>query len=94
MVCVEVAGISYRIQGTGLPLLPRLSERYCPMSLGDPWLGSVASLEARGSSAGYLGIVGRLLEAVHLRQGRLLLPCHSTVPLARSVSNRERQTCD
>jgi SAM-dependent methyltransferase len=84
----DVAGISYRIQGTGPglillplglaasqwePLLPRLSERYCTISLGGPWLGSVVSLEARGHSAGYLGIVGRVLEAVQLRTGETIL---------------------
>jgi ubiquinone/menaquinone biosynthesis C-methylase UbiE len=84
----EVAGISYHVQGTGPPLLllplglaasqwepllPRLNARYCTIRLGGPWLGSVASLEARGHSPGYLGIVGRCLEAVQLRPGDTIL---------------------
>jgi ubiquinone/menaquinone biosynthesis C-methylase UbiE len=84
----EVAGISYHVQGTGPPLLllplglaasqwepllPRLNARYCTIRLGGPWLGSVASLEARGHSPGYLGIVGRCLEAVQLRPGDAIL---------------------
>jgi ubiquinone/menaquinone biosynthesis C-methylase UbiE len=103
----EVGGISYRIQGTGPalvllplglaasqwePLLPRLSARYCTITLGGPWLGSVASLEARGHSAGYLGIVGRLLEAVQLRPGETILDvgCGSGV-LDRWLAQRTRR---
>jgi SAM-dependent methyltransferase len=106
----EVAGISYRIHGTGPPLvllplglaasqweplLPRLRERYCTIRLGGPYLGSVASLEARGHSPGYLGIVSRLLEAVHLQPGDTILDvgCGSGVLdrwLARRTSGAHR----
>jgi SAM-dependent methyltransferase len=102
----EVAGISYRIHGTGPPLvllplglaasqweplLPRLRARYCTISLGGPYLGSVASLEARGHSPGYLGIVSRLCEAVHLQPGDTILDvgCGSGV-LDRWLAHRTR----
>jgi hypothetical protein len=66
----EVAGISYRIRGTGPPLVllplglfpsqwdplvPRLSEQYCTITVGGIELGMVANLESRGHAAGYLG---------------------------------------
>jgi hypothetical protein len=102
----EVAGISYHVQGTGPPLLllplglaasqwepllPRLNARYCTIRLGGPWLGSVASLEARGHSPGYLGIVGRWLEAVQLRPGETILDvgCGSGV-LDRWLAHRTK----
>jgi hypothetical protein len=58
----EVAGITYRVRGSGPPLLlfplylapsqwepilPRLAERYCTLTLGGPHLGFVAVLEQR-----------------------------------------------
>jgi ubiquinone/menaquinone biosynthesis C-methylase UbiE len=84
----EVEGISYRVQGAGAPLvllplglaaaqweplLPRLSAQYCTITLGGAVLGSVASLEARGQSTGYLGVVRHLIEAVHLQPGETIL---------------------
>lgn len=84
----EVAGISYRVRGAGPPLvllplmlapsqwepvISRLSERFCTISLGGAALGFTALLEARGRSAGYLGIVRNLLEAVRLREGETVL---------------------
>jgi len=84
----EVAGISYRIQGSGAPLmllplglaasqweplLPRLSAQYCTITLGGAALGSVASLEARGQSTGYLGVVRNLIAEVHLQPGETIL---------------------
>jgi len=84
----EIAGISYRICGSGLPLvllplgvapsqweplLPRLSERYCTIILGGAYLGMIGSLEARGRTAGYLGVVRHLLEEAQLRPGETVL---------------------
>ena len=84
----EVAGISYRIYGSGPPLvllplgvapsqweplLPRLSEHYCTITLGGAYLGMIGSLEARGRTAGYLGVVRHLLEEAQLRPGETVL---------------------
>ena len=84
----EVAGISYRIAGSGPPLvlLPlgvaasqweplvsRLSERWCTVTLGGAYLGMIGSLEARGHTAGYLGVVRRLLEEAELRPAETVL---------------------
>jgi SAM-dependent methyltransferase len=84
----EIAGITYRVHGAGPPLvllplglapsqwdalLPRLSARYGTIVLGGAVLGSVASLEARGRSAGYLGVVRSLIEETDLRPGETIL---------------------
>src|SRR5262245_19493188 len=65
----EVAGISYRIEGSGPPLLllplslapsqwdpvlPFLSERFCTIALGGPQLGIMPILEGRGQAPGFL----------------------------------------
>jgi hypothetical protein len=83
----DVAGVSYRIRGAGPPLvllpldlapsqweplLPTLSARYCTITLGGAAVGTVASLEARGRS-GYLSVVRRLLEAVRVQPGEVVL---------------------
>jgi len=84
----EVAGISYRTGGSGPPLVllplgvapsqweplvPRLSERYCTLTLGGAYLGMIGSLEARGRTAGYLGVVRHLIEEARLRPGETVL---------------------
>ena len=84
----ELDGLSYRIQGAGAPLvllplglaasqweplLARLSAQYCTLTLGGAVLGSVASLEARGRSTGYLGVVRNLIAEVHLQPGETIL---------------------
>ena len=84
----ELDGLTYRIQGAGAPLvllplglaasqweplLARLSARYCTLTLGGAVLGSVASLEARGRSTGYLGVVRNLIAEVQLRPGETIL---------------------
>src|SRR5262249_23249339 len=84
----EVAGISYRISGSGSPLVllplgvapsqweplvPRLSERYCTLTLGGAYLGMIGSLEARGRTAGYLGVVRHLIEEAQLQPGESVL---------------------
>src|SRR5262245_13423108 len=84
----ETAGISYRIHGRGPPLvlLPlflapsqwdplvnRLSERYCTITLGGTELGAVAVLESRGRAAGYLQMVRTLIEETELQSGERIL---------------------
>jgi SAM-dependent methyltransferase len=84
----EVAGITYRVRGSGPPLvllplglaasqweplLDRLSERYCTILLGGPSLGSVVSLEARGHASGYLSVVRSLIEEARLQSGERIL---------------------
>jgi len=84
----NVAGISYRSEGEGIPLmllplslassqwdplLPRLSERYRTVTLSGPSLGFVAMLESRGQAAGYRGVVQRVVDAVQLRSGEVIL---------------------
>jgi ubiquinone/menaquinone biosynthesis C-methylase UbiE len=84
----EVAGIPYRVQGMGpplvlfplglapsqwAPLLSRLSAQYCTISLGGPALGFVALLESRGYTAGYWGMVRQLLETAQLQPGEGVL---------------------
>jgi hypothetical protein len=99
----EFAGISYRIRGAGPPLvlmpldlapaqweplIPRLSEQYCTISLGGPALGAVSLLEARGRSS-YMGVVRALLDAVQARPGEAILEigCGSGVVL-REIARR------
>jgi SAM-dependent methyltransferase len=84
----EVAGLSYHIEGSGPPLVllplgvapsqweplvPRLRERWCTIILGGAYLGMIGSLEARGRTAGYLGVVRRLIEEAELRPGETVL---------------------
>ncbi|MGH8065526.1 MAG: methyltransferase domain-containing protein [Candidatus Entotheonellia bacterium] len=84
----EIAGIAYHVRGAGSPLvllplsvapsqweplLPQLSRQHCTITLSGAALGMVASLEGRGHTAGYLGVVGRLIEAVHLEPGEVVL---------------------
>lgn len=84
----EVAGISYYVQGVGTPLvllplavapsqweplLPQLARRHCTVTLSGPALGMVGSLEGRGHTEGYLGVVGSLLDAAHLEPGETVL---------------------
>jgi SAM-dependent methyltransferase len=84
----EVAGISYRIEGSGPPLvlfplslapsqweplLPRLRERFCTIALGGPYLGIMPILEGRGQAPGYLRIVRSVVHEVALRPGEKVL---------------------
>ncbi|HSE86529.1 MAG TPA: methyltransferase domain-containing protein [Candidatus Binatia bacterium] len=83
-----VAGISYYSEGEGTPLvllplslassqweplLPRLTTHCRTVTLGGPELGFLAMLESRGASAGYLSVVRRLMDAVELRPGEVIL---------------------
>jgi SAM-dependent methyltransferase len=84
----ELAGLSYRIQGSGPPLmllplalapsqweplLPQLSQHFLTIALGGPHLGYMPILEGRGQTTGYLRIVRNLLEEVALRPGEAIL---------------------
>ena len=83
-----VAGITYDSQGDGPPLillplslassqwdplLSRLSTKCRTVMLGGPSLGFLAMLESRGNAAGYLNMIQRIMEAVHLRPGEVVL---------------------
>jgi SAM-dependent methyltransferase len=83
----DAAEISYRIRGTGPPLIlmpldlapsqwepviSTLSARYCTISLGGPLLGAVGLLEARGRST-YLGLVRTVLDLAQIRPGEAIL---------------------
>jgi ubiquinone/menaquinone biosynthesis C-methylase UbiE len=79
------------------PLLARLSAQYCTLTLGGAVLGSVASLEARGRSTGYLGVVRNLIAEIHLHLGETILDvgCGSGVLdrwLARHTGGAHRIT--
>ena len=84
----EIAGIRYRILGSGPPLvllplvlspsqweplLTRLSERYCTIVLGGPELGGVRQLEARGRSPAHRRVLERFLAEVELKPGERVL---------------------
>ena len=84
----EIAGISYRMRGVGPPLvlfplflapsqweplLPRLSQHYCTITLGGVELGAVANLESRGHAAGYVSMVQVLTDATQLQPGQTVL---------------------
>jgi SAM-dependent methyltransferase len=84
----EVAGITYRVQGRGRPLLllplnlastqwdalvDQLSARFCTITLGGPELGFVTVLETRGQAWGYVSVVRTLIDEVHLRPGDTIL---------------------
>ena len=73
----EVAGITYRVRGSGSPLIlmplflapsqwepliPALSERFTTITLGGPLLGPVVLLEARGKTRGYREMLGGFFE--------------------------------
>ena len=83
-----VASITYDSQGEGSPLvllplslassqweplLSRLSTKSRTVTLGGPELGFLAMLESRGRSAGYLNAVERIMDAVQLRPGEVIL---------------------
>lgn len=84
----EIAGISYRVRGAGPPLVllplflapsqweplvPRLSQHYCTITLGGVELGAVANLESRGRAAGYVRMVQALTDAALLQPGETVL---------------------
>jgi len=103
----EVAGVSYRIRGSGPPLvllplvlapsqweplLSRLSERYCTITLGGAELGGVRQLEARGRAEGYRRALERFVAETKLKPGETLLEvgCGSGV-LTRLLARRMKE---
>ena len=83
----EVSGVSYRVRGSGPPLvllpieysssqweplLPNLAQHYSTITLGGVWLGVVAALEAR-AKGGYLEAVQRVIDETRLQPGERVL---------------------
>ena len=83
----EVAGVSYRVRGSGPPLvllpieyapsqweplLPTLAQQYSTITLGGAWLGVVATLEAR-AKGGYLEAVLKVVDETRLQPGERVL---------------------
>jgi len=77
----EIAGITYRVRGSGPPILllpltlarsqwdpvvPVLAERYTTIVLGGAFLGIIPSLEAR-MQGGYRGVVRSVVEAAEIQ---------------------------
>ena len=103
----EVAGICYRIQGSGPPLvlLPlvlapsqweplqsRLSERYCTINLGGAKLGGVRQLETRGCAEGYRRVLERFLTEMELKPGETVLEVGcGSGVLSRFLAQRTRR---
>jgi SAM-dependent methyltransferase len=80
----EVAGLAYRVQGSGPPLvllplglsssqwepiLAQLGQHCCAIVLAGPHLGMVPLLEARGQAPGYSRMVRNLVQEIGLRPG-------------------------
>ena len=53
--------------------MPQLTKQHCTITLSGPALGMIGSLEARGHTAGYLGVVSRLIDEAQLAPGEVLL---------------------
>ncbi len=99
----EIAGINYRIRGGGpllvllplsmapsqwQPLVSRISDRFCTITLSGPHLGAISLLEARGSS-GYGDLVAQVVDQAKLTSGETILEvgCGSGA-LARALAKR------
>ena len=54
------------------PLVPVLSQHYCTITIGGPFVGAVATLEGRVRSS-YGDVVKRLVETLHLQAGEAVL---------------------
>ncbi|MCA1647469.1 MAG: class I SAM-dependent methyltransferase [Chloroflexi bacterium] len=83
----EIAGITYRVHGSGPPLillpltlarsqwdplLPALAERYTTIVLGGAWLGMIPTLEKR-MQGGYRGVVRAVVEAAQVQSGQSIV---------------------
>ena len=83
----EVAGILYRVRGSGPPLilfplqyspsqwdhlLPRLSQSYCTITVSGANVGPIFSLETR-AKGGYLEAVEKVVDAARLEPGEKVL---------------------
>lgn len=83
----ELAGVTYRVLGSGpplvllplalapsqwRPLIPSLSEKYCTITMGGPYLGWTSVLEARGRS-GFLAGIERLIDEIGVQPGDSIL---------------------
>jgi ubiquinone/menaquinone biosynthesis C-methylase UbiE len=83
----EIAEISYRIRGKGMPLIlmplalapsqwqpliDELSRHFCTITLGGKHLGMVAHLEIRAQSS-YMRVIDQLLGELQLARGQSLL---------------------
>ncbi len=83
-----VAGISYRMQGSGPalvllpfflapsqwdPAIPRLAEHFTVVTLGGPYLGGVASLEDRAQMPTYRAMFRTLIDVIAPRPGEAIL---------------------
>ena len=84
----EHAGLRYEVRGSGPalvlfplglaksqwePLVERLAERYCTITVRGPHLGPAAVLEGRARSSGYLDVVGRVVDVARLQPGERVL---------------------
>lgn len=84
----EVAGLSYRVQGAGPPvvllpltlapsqwepLLAQLSKHVCTITVAGPHAGIIPALEGRGQAPGFVRMVRTLVEGVALRPGETIL---------------------
>ena len=84
----EIAGITYNMQGSGPPLvllplglspsqwdpiLPNLQETYCTIVLTGPKLGIIPLLEERGTSAGYIRLMRRMIDEMAPKAGESIL---------------------
>ncbi|MFP6747867.1 MAG: methyltransferase domain-containing protein [Alphaproteobacteria bacterium] len=84
----EVAGITYRLHGSGPalvllpmllaasqwdPLIERLAEHFCVVSLGGRHLGGVAFIDGRGRDPGYLRAVRGHIHEIGIQPGQTVL---------------------
>lgn len=84
----EVAGISYRLHGSGPalvlcpmllaasqwdPVIARLAEHFCVIALGGRHLGGVAFIDGRGRDPGYLRAVRSHIDEIEIRPGQTVL---------------------